>query len=72
MKGKRTSVSRIYLSFVFKLINRLRNERKGVITSGQDPTLINFQLLKGNKKKSLDFRVMLYFFNVSSAKAETG
>ena len=48
---------------MFKEINRLRNEIKEVVTSGQDPILLNFQLLKGIKEK---FRAMLTEFFVLS------
>ena len=36
------------LNSVFKKINRLRNGVKGVVTSGQDPTQLSSQLVKGN------------------------
>ena len=35
---------------VFKEINRIRNGLKGVVTEGQDPILLSFQLIKKKEK----------------------
>ena len=48
---KGVSESRIQINPWFKEINRLRNRIKGVVTVGQDPIQLNFQLVKGIKEK---------------------
>ena len=47
-RKKKAPESRLKLSSVFKEINRLRNEIKGVLISEQDLTQLSFQLVKRN------------------------
>ena len=63
--------SGIELNPVFKEINRLRNGIKGVVTSGQDPTQLNFQYIKKELKESLESGVVVHVFNPSTQKAKT-
>ena len=46
LRRKGASGSERELNSVFKEINRLRNGIKGKLISGQDPTQVNFQLVK--------------------------
>ena len=51
LRRKGAPESGVDLSSVFKDINGLRNGIKGIVTTGQDPTQLNFQLVRQNGKK---------------------
>lgn len=57
----------IELNPVSKEVNGLRSRIKGMVTSGQDLTQLNFQL-----KKSLESGVVMDSFNPSIGKVESG
>ena len=48
LRRKGVPKSGIELTPMFKEINRLRNRVKGMVTSAQDPTQVNFLLVKRN------------------------
>ena len=57
------------LNSLFKEINKLRNEIKVVVPSGQDPTQLSFQFVEKNQK-NLEPGVVVYTFKSSTGKAE--
>ena len=59
--------SRVEINPLFKEIKRLRNEIKGVLTSGQSPTQLRVKLVQNLKRG-----VGVHAFNPSTPKAEAG
>lgn len=62
---------------MFEKINKLKkclilNGIREMVTSGQDSTWLNVQLLKRNLKQSLEPGVVVHAYNLSIPKAEAG
>lgn len=65
LRRKGAPGSGIKLGPLFKKIKRIRNEIKGVETSGQDPTQLSFQQEKKKRRKSLGTSVVVHSFSSS-------